>query len=211
MFLSRVYGPHVWFGDTNSCCDLVRTLSKFHLSIPLPREIDAWSKLVQKARGLNDSDPNTPIIGRYTERVVSLSQRLVLPSALDATKPWGSQWERAVQYPNRLDDWMLHYAVETCRLDMPRFDTWMNQATIMTSLMQPPLLREPPPPETAKVTVTIDEDTKHVIPPAGNNAPPPPTAPSEPQNRRARRTERARTFAQRPPKPTRPQPTGPGR
>jgi hypothetical protein len=48
-FLNRLYGPHVWYGDPNSMCDIKRALSKFHLTVSMPSKISNEEKLRDKA------------------------------------------------------------------------------------------------------------------------------------------------------------------
>jgi len=72
-FLARVYGPDVWNGAEDSCCDLPRQLSKFHATAQLPPNVTAEMKLVEKARGFFLSDRNTPIIGALATKVMMLT------------------------------------------------------------------------------------------------------------------------------------------
>jgi hypothetical protein len=114
MFLSRVYGPDVWYGDTNSCCDLPRQLSKFHVCQPFPPSVTAMEKLVEKAFAYSMSDMNTPIMGPLCQK------------ALRGTKfefknlhgVWNIDHDKDDQYPNEHCPWMDEYA----HTALPEFD-----------------------------------------------------------------------------------------
>lgn len=100
-FLARRYGPAVWFGDTNSCCDIKRQLSKFHVTPVLA--IKPQTKLVEKAFAFSLSDSHTPIIGPFVKKVLSLSPGWTYKNAL---RIWNSDLDKSVHYPNQYDDWM---------------------------------------------------------------------------------------------------------
>jgi len=91
-FLARVYSPYVWFGDLNSMCDLVRHLSKFHTTTPLPPSVTEIQKFVEKARGLRLSDANTPIIRQICERAMQYDH--VAP--VDSLRPYNSKFDESV-------------------------------------------------------------------------------------------------------------------
>jgi hypothetical protein len=62
-FLGRIYGPGVWSGDTNSMCDVPRTLSKIPLIIdPNCNEKRAKAIFYEKLYCLLFTDSQTPII-----------------------------------------------------------------------------------------------------------------------------------------------------
>jgi hypothetical protein len=64
-FLARVYSPDVWFGDENTCCDISRTLSKFHTTVAMRSDVTPAMKLLEKTRCLLLSDRHTPIVGEF--------------------------------------------------------------------------------------------------------------------------------------------------
>lgn len=59
-FLSRYYGPHVWFGNLDSVCDVPRMIAKFHTCVALPPKVTPERKLSEKLRALSLTDWNTP-------------------------------------------------------------------------------------------------------------------------------------------------------
>lgn len=73
-FLNRQFGPEVWTGDPNSCCDILRQVRKFHVTATLPDNVTQWQKLLEKARSFKLSDANTPVIGEFVSRVLEIAQ-----------------------------------------------------------------------------------------------------------------------------------------
>jgi len=169
MFLARVYSPNVWFGDSNSCCDLQRQLSKFHVTSVLPSNVTAWQKLVQKARSFNDSDSNTPIIGPFCRKVVAMSQGVVLDPEQIHTESYNSRFPTDVQYPNEPADWMVAYAADL-DLDGARFNYWLQRATVQRDFLAPPLLTAPRPLNLPSDAVVVVDDVVY--------RPPPPSVPA---------------------------------
>jgi hypothetical protein len=72
-FLAREYGPDVWAGDPNSRCDLMRQLTKFHMTAKLPDGITPMMKLREKAESFLATDANTAIIGPLVRRVMEVT------------------------------------------------------------------------------------------------------------------------------------------
>jgi len=108
-FLARIYGPYVWYGDPNSCSDLVRQLAKFHTTVALPGNVTPLMKLQEKAFAFSLMDANTPVF------------RQILPVALQGydpamfmnlTQKWGADVPMEDQYPNVEAAWMYGYFVE---------------------------------------------------------------------------------------------------
>jgi hypothetical protein len=116
-FLARRYGPDVWFGDSNSCCDIVRQLSKFHLTVALPSNITPLRKLQEKAFAFWLTDRNTPIIGDFVCAVLEMH-----PYSRDEWENICGMWrmtlDESKQYPNTPADWMN----EIVRTELPNFD-----------------------------------------------------------------------------------------
>lgn len=61
-FLSRQYTTEVWYGSTNSMCDLARQISKFHTTAN--HTDPPLVKLEQKLRAFSYTDANTPIFSQ---------------------------------------------------------------------------------------------------------------------------------------------------
>jgi hypothetical protein len=160
MFLARVYSPDVWFGDLNSCCDVLRQLSKLHVSRHLPPKVTAEDKLVAKCRGYIMSDPNTPILGPFCHKVLALSAKVVLTPDVEQIAPYLAKFDAEVQYLNKPARWMDDY-VSSLGLDMPRFERWLTGVHTLHGLLSPPLLREPKPFDKVTETVVVDKQTHY--------------------------------------------------
>jgi hypothetical protein len=105
-FLSRFYGPSVWHGVPDSCCDIRRQLSKFHLTANLVG-VSPTEKLIQKARAYVMTDAKTPLIGRLSMKILALAN--LVPDDIPYDKriaSWWSKYDRTVQYPQEDYEWM---------------------------------------------------------------------------------------------------------
>jgi hypothetical protein len=164
-FLSRRYGPDVWFGDTNNCCSIKRQLSKFHLTVHLPGNVTAITKLREKAFAFSLTDSNTPIIGPFVRKVLSL-----YPMSSSEFKNNINQWnvvtDASRQYENTEADWMNDlFNDEIPDFDHARFNAWLNSADGNTIFLPPPLApSSDPDPKVGKVVVDHDLIVTHVIP-----------------------------------------------
>jgi hypothetical protein len=144
-FLSRMYGPDVWEGDPNSCCDIPRQLSKFHLTVKLPPGYSAQDKLREKAMSYSLTDPNTPIIGKLCATAIDvLGVNTKEDPTLAATRSWFAKFDKTVQFPNTADHWMWDYAVEALpTLDVARFEAYISRSNTAAKLLLAPLIVEP--------------------------------------------------------------------
>jgi hypothetical protein len=61
-FLSRFYGPRVWYGDPNSCCDIMRALPKLYVS-KNNDGYDPRTRMAEKFISYYFTDSKTPVIG----------------------------------------------------------------------------------------------------------------------------------------------------
>jgi len=119
-FLARRYGPDVWFGDPTSCCDIARTVTKFHATVALPSTVTPAMKLAEKAYSLRLSDGATPFIGEYVTLACEVLAPPPLACATAELRPWVVQqhgFAAEVQYPNRFQEWM----VDLLRAQLPTF------------------------------------------------------------------------------------------
>lgn len=73
-FLSRVFGPAIWDGETGSVQAAVRTLSKLHISFA-PPEISDNDALANRAAGYLSLDPEAPITSNWCHKVLDLTLR----------------------------------------------------------------------------------------------------------------------------------------
>nr|APG76470.1 hypothetical protein [Hubei noda-like virus 3] len=154
-FLSRHYGPNVWTGDTNSCCDILRQLSKFHLTVQLPSNISPAQKLLEKSYAFSLTDTNTPIIGEFVTRALDLwPKRLTFDNALNI---WGIEENKSRQYPNTYQSWMDDLVTKQLpNFHRDNFSSWLH-TTDKVSIMRCPGFMERPAVEiTSLGTVVVD-------------------------------------------------------
>jgi hypothetical protein len=172
-FLARCYGPDIWFGDLNSCCDLKRQLSKFHATVSLPPNVTPSIKLIEKCRAFILTDLATPIIGNYCCMVLCVFNT-VQGQHTDHLQIWGAEVSREFQYPNEPCDWYNTVLFEQMpAIEYARFCAWMVRVHTLFQndellpcgltrsqcmIMQPPLLCEPTPPSLPKYSVVCDDE-----------------------------------------------------
>ena len=116
-FLARMYGPDVWSGDPNSCCDIKRAIVKFHSTVYLPPDISPLEKLQEKCRSTVLSDADTPIIGDLAS-VVSLKLGTHFNTRVAQIRKWNSELDKELQYMNCSAKWMW----DIVERDLPGFD-----------------------------------------------------------------------------------------
>lgn len=118
-FLARIYSPSVWNGDTNSCCDIVRQVTKLHLATIVPG-LTHTQRVILKARSFALSDANTPIIGDFSNWVLAHTEGVEV-NVNHEVKHLVEKYDvtDGNQYPNEnIGDWMF----EVMRRDLPNFD-----------------------------------------------------------------------------------------
>jgi hypothetical protein len=167
-FLSRMYGPEVWFGDPSSTCDLPRQLVKIHTTVRLPESVTPQRKLLEKCRSYVLTDANTPVIGPFAQKVVDLHGTIEQDTRLDIQPmvKWGSDLDLTLQYPNGPKDWMMTYArqaLEPFHFDWPKFNAWLSGVRRLDDMLSPPSCA-PAVPVTPKIPVVVDGDV-HTPPP----------------------------------------------
>lgn len=145
-FLSRHYGPNVWFGSADSCCDLKRQLSKFHEAVAVENNSKARSlKLCEKAFAFFLTDENTPVLGEFVKRVLHF--RPVQHGEGKGAKYtnilsiWNSEIPKESQYPSLPDD--LGWKLELLEQQLPdfcvsRFSDWLQHCNSLEDLMDAP-------------------------------------------------------------------------
>jgi hypothetical protein len=110
-FLSRIFGPDVWYGDPNNMCDLLRQLTKFHTSTVTTA--NPASKFTEKAISNMFTDPNTPILGRYIRLWLELNNIKIPKKIVDPgvdTSWWSANFQMSEQFINKEADWMFDVA-----------------------------------------------------------------------------------------------------
>lgn len=103
-FISRIYSPQVWFGCPDSCCDIVRQITKIHLSSRLPVGVTPLDKLVEKMRGFAFCDANTPVIREF---LAVLRDGGVLADPMVGSTAYRSKLQSwwAVAFPDKESQW----------------------------------------------------------------------------------------------------------
>ncbi len=174
-FLARVYGPNVWYGQLDSCCDLPRQLSKFHATPNLPEGITPWDRLLEKCRGFYLSDRNTPIIGDIARAVLHLEADInnkphtteaiekdaaELRQYAKTIRPWASMVAVDDQYPNDYHDWMKAYAEKSLPgFDMERLRSHLRRVKVPEDFTKRmPLCMEPKRIEPAAVAAVVRDE-----------------------------------------------------
>jgi len=154
-FLSRHYGPDVWFGEKTSCCDFKRALSKFHVTVNLPGNITKEDKLADKAYALGTTDANTPVVGVFVRKVLELFPKNDFRNLCGA---WNIYQDEENQYPNEHKDWMDELlAAHIPTFDQKLFTQWIETANSET-IFKPPILADKPEPTVKNGTVIIDDE-----------------------------------------------------
>lgn len=134
-FLARCYGPDVWFGDNNSCCDMKRQLAKFHATVCLQSNVTPAMKLLEKCRSFYLTDRKTPVIGQLVTGVMRAVGGMEyveekLKGVKDQLRPmrhWLADVDLADQYPNRRADWMVFLLrTQIPTFDLIRFVKWLE-------------------------------------------------------------------------------------
>lgn len=161
MFLSRCYGPDVWFGNPNSICSVKRILSKFHTTVAMPSNITPAKKLFEKAYALSLTDSHTPIVGLFVKRVIALFNSMTYENSLGI---WNGDVAQELHYPNEYGDWMDDIVVN----DIPTFDfaafvQWIENADT-TTIFNPPVFDATVDPNPKPGVVSVDGDIREVLP-----------------------------------------------
>jgi hypothetical protein len=173
-FLARRYGPGVWNGDTNSCCDIKRQLSKFHVCVNLPGKITPQTKLCEKAFAFALTDINTPVIGEFVRRVLELFDYKE-EHFKNELGLWGVELDKDRQYFNAADGWMEDIVTaELPDFARDRFGSWLRDADRRT-ILDPPPFAEPLPPHPKPGDVAVGGDIIHVADDKGGDAEGPPS------------------------------------
>lgn len=170
-FLARCYSRNVWYGSLDSCCDIARTLSKFHASPNLPEKIPHIVKLYEKIRSFAYTDLHTPVIGDLIKRwydvelngtpggfVLHKTVREKYKGSLRILRPYIYSNTLEDNYCNEDSDWMF----EVLERDLPGFDydrfiDWLDSCESIYDFLEPPLCLEIIPPKT-DIKVAVDGD-----------------------------------------------------
>jgi len=138
-FLARVYSPRVWYGSTDSCCDIDRQLSKLSRVTAGNKNRPLYA-LWCKARGYLITDPNTPIISNICHSIDWMCESLAyqLPPEVfegmcekernDNISYWALRTlESGSPFPNDNEDgWMNDYCDEVVPgVDQEAMLTWL--------------------------------------------------------------------------------------
>lgn len=156
-FLARRYGPDVWYGDKNSCCDIRRQVAKFHTTVNLPGKVSKEQKLQEKAFSFALTDKHTPIIGEFVTRALEIFP-LKSTEFKNELRIWGVEMDANKQYPNEPAAWMDDIvAAELSDFDLSRFREWLRQAD-GGSILDPPQFAEQLPADPQPGMFALDGD-----------------------------------------------------
>jgi len=97
-YLSRFFTEDVWTGDNSSTCDLVRQLSKLHLSGNDPT-IPGDVRLQRKLSGYARTDSNTPIMRNILDAARRVGMDLNDAQYSDS---WWAMYDQDVNWPNEI-------------------------------------------------------------------------------------------------------------
>lgn len=167
-FLARVYGPNIWWGNINSCCDLPRQLAKFHATPNLPPGYSSLDKLAEKCRSFVVTDKHTPIIGEFVCQVLAhMDCSRLVTKQIAELKSWSVSDDPDCQYPNENDGWMDWYASEALAFDRNRFDDWLalSYDEPPEYFLSPPLCIDKRPPKVVGTCVVDGEVHPLILPP----------------------------------------------
>lgn len=159
-FLSRRYGPDVWYGDSNSMLAPARALSKFHVTVHMPSNVSKATKLVDKSFALWLNDANTPIIGDFVSKVVKIGN-MNMSKFKNLTNAWGLS--DTGTYPNEKASWMD----DVIREELPDFNTdgfteWLEGVSSLVELLAPPVFNVCPEPKPKPGLLELEGDILEV-------------------------------------------------
>lgn len=168
-FLSRRYGPDVWFGDNNSCCSISRTVSKFHVTVHMPSNVRSVDKLADKSYALWINDSQTPIIGALVSKVVAITG-INYKSFKNLNNAWNVDPNGS--YPNTKADWMFDLArAELPSYDIDAFDSWISKVKTLYAVLDIQEFNVTTPPKAKPGIIEMDGDILVVPGPRADPAP----------------------------------------
>lgn len=142
-FLARHYGPGVWFGDNNTCCDIRRQLSKFHVTVHL-NKVTHVGKLLEKAFAFSLSDAETPVIGPFVLKVLNLYRASCGKDYeyTNALNIWNTHVGSDKHYPNRYDTWMDDLLEDQFAgaAELSGFTEWLDGVEGLYGCLDPPCI-----------------------------------------------------------------------
>jgi hypothetical protein len=170
-FLSRYYGPDVWYGDPSSICDLRRATWKFHTTANFPDNMEPMLKLYQKSLSMSCNDAKTPVLGDISLRAIKIVESsgnpkwTKKPRSDDNDLSW---WYRTFGtdncYPqDTVPEWGIsELAHQMPSFDYKRFCEWLDDCK-GEDILSPSLFQAETEPIKLKADVVIN-GTTHVLP-----------------------------------------------
>lgn len=168
-FLNRQFGPGIWNGDPNSCCDIGRSLVKLHLTVQQTADISKEDIAREKALGLYfGGDANTPILGEWARAVLSFTSK-ALPSKTAHIRSFWLRDDALERFPNveapfMFEDFIRKYPT----FDYEFFREQVDGADSLEDLLTMALCMEPEAPKVSRPTfvngeLIVPEGTDHKI------------------------------------------------
>jgi hypothetical protein len=105
-FLARRFTEHIWNGDYNSTCQLMRTLTQLPYTSRLAG-VTPEEKLVIKLKAFARTDYNTPIISQLIQKAEDLTKLKFRTCEVETIRGISSFWsiyEKDEQWPNAVAD-----------------------------------------------------------------------------------------------------------
>ena len=157
-FLSRIYTPDVWYGETWNCCDIRRTLTKLHLTVGW---CDPQTKFKEKLQSLALTDGNTVLI----HEMVQAYERIT-GATLDRNPVIGDRWfaryEENVQFQNDYDDSLEVLCEQLPDFNYLAFLNYLDSAKTVDDLLKFPLFTEPvEPPSSSPISCMVNGEYVH--------------------------------------------------
>ncbi len=187
-FLSRIYGPEVWYGCPDSMQDEPRALKKIHTVVP--NNFTPWENLLHKSCGyFLCTNPTTPL-GKYCAKVVKvagLSPSEIEDIVTSDKVSWALRVSKEEQYPSTSAAWTQDYFNKQLpNFDIAAFDRYLDQADTQEKLLSMPCF-SPLDPKLLTGNYLVDEGITF------RPASPSVTLPANTSKSRKRRERRKRT------------------
>jgi len=176
-YLSRYFGPDVWFGDPTSCSDIKRRAWGLHAThIRCFDEDQKYIKALEKARSYSLTDGKTPIIGDWARAFLELHQHSV--DRAEFKEPCNktpardvSWWGRFEESDQWIQDGPIEWMYDFAERQLPNFSydqykLWLYNAVDKQNIKLlfeiPCFLSEPLTVESI-FNVVFTNDTGHLV------------------------------------------------
>jgi len=162
-FLARIYGPDLWNGDPNSTTDLMRALTKLHVT-PNLHGFTPLEKMAMKLTSLKFTDGKSPIIGDLIDTWLDVGGKLAERHERSFMSYW-SKYDMKDQYPNQHEDWMYE-TLPYDEINWPLLYDFLKRADYPTDFLIMPTIwtQDSLPMKNQQVTQTIGDEQELIGP-----------------------------------------------